>query len=246
MPDRVRWPPVLITKERSIELVSTGPFLAGTAIVIIKYSKLQRIFNCLCLGSAEDTEPIYTNGRVYFNMTGEVCRKDTNEKYNLNVILTCDYSSSTANPVILMPYVSFCSPLDVRIDPESFAESFSHLRRTTNSASWWYSTRRDLHAIRWPDQWIRIRAPREIHKPATFSTWCRWANTITKFHLRIEHFWSTYANRHFTLSMKCVRRAAVFAWSTPKRKIWLRSRCDGGKLDILFTNNSLSGSKITD
>lgn len=59
----------------------------------------------LTLGSTNDTEPIYTNGRIYFNMTGDVCNTATNETYNLLVILACDYSSQTANPVVMMPYV---------------------------------------------------------------------------------------------------------------------------------------------
>lgn len=63
--------------------------------------------NNIVLGSADNTEPIYTNGRVYFNMTGDVCRTDTNEKYNLVVILVCDYSTHITYPVMLMPYVSF-------------------------------------------------------------------------------------------------------------------------------------------
>lgn len=53
----------------------------------------------------EEAEPIYTNGRVYFNFTGDICNKSTNESYTLLILTMCDYSSHTQNPIILMPYV---------------------------------------------------------------------------------------------------------------------------------------------
>lgn len=57
-------------------------------------------------GTEHEIEPIYTNGRIYFNYTGDICNKKTNETFNLIIILTCDYSSHIRNPIILMPYVS--------------------------------------------------------------------------------------------------------------------------------------------
>lgn len=52
-------------------------------------------------------EPVYTEGRTYFNLTGGVCNKKTNESYSLMIILICDYSSHVAQPMVLMPYVSY-------------------------------------------------------------------------------------------------------------------------------------------
>lgn len=57
-------------------------------------------------GTEHEIEPIYTNGRIYFNYTGDICKKKTNETSNLIIILTCDYSSHIQNPITLMPYVS--------------------------------------------------------------------------------------------------------------------------------------------
>lgn len=59
----------------------------------------------LFLGTSLDTEPILTNGRIYFNFTGDICNKKLNESYNLQIILMCDYSSHIAKPLTLMPYV---------------------------------------------------------------------------------------------------------------------------------------------
>ncbi|XP_031627910.1 cation-independent mannose-6-phosphate receptor isoform X2 [Contarinia nasturtii] len=58
----------------------------------------------LKFGTQLDAEPIYTNGRIYFNFTGDVCDKDTNETFSLLIITTCDYSSHISSPTILMPY----------------------------------------------------------------------------------------------------------------------------------------------
>lgn len=54
---------------------------------------------------SEEAEPIYTNGRVYFNFTGDLCNKATNQSYTLLILTMCDYSSHTRNPIIFMPYV---------------------------------------------------------------------------------------------------------------------------------------------
>lgn len=56
-------------------------------------------------GSEKDAQPVYTNGRTYFNFTGDVCNKNTSEPYNLLIITMCDYSSRVQNPIIFMPYV---------------------------------------------------------------------------------------------------------------------------------------------
>lgn len=94
----------------------------------------------------------------------------------------------------------------------------------TINANWWFFIRRDWCAIRWPDHWIRIHAPRETHKVVTFLIWCRWASTIIKYHFKmVQSFWSTCANRHCTDSTKCVRPAVVFAWLTQTKKIWQKS-----------------------
>lgn len=48
---------------------------------------------------------MYANGRVYFNFTGDLCNKATNQSYNLLILTMCDYSSHTQNPIVFMPYV---------------------------------------------------------------------------------------------------------------------------------------------
>lgn len=65
----------------------------------------------MCLsGSAAVVEPEYTSGRVQFNMTGDTCSTNAKLKYNLLVLLVCDYSSHIADPLTLMPYVGFFTP----------------------------------------------------------------------------------------------------------------------------------------
>lgn len=58
------------------------------------------------IGLANESEPILTNGRLYFNFTGDMCNKETKELYTLLILTTCDYSSHISAPIILMPYVS--------------------------------------------------------------------------------------------------------------------------------------------
>lgn len=62
--------------------------------------------NLITTGTEHDAEPIYTNGRVYFNFTGDICNQKTNESFTMLIITTCDYSSHIQDPVIFMPYVS--------------------------------------------------------------------------------------------------------------------------------------------
>lgn len=195
-------------------------------LIIMLHGKSMRIFDCSCLGSPSDTEPIFTNGRVYFNMSGDICPHDTKEKYTLLVILACDYSSHTAVPVVLMPYVSCCSANALK-NGECYGNLYRlSMNRRTISAHWQYSITRGRHVIHLPAHWIRIRAQLEIRKPITSSIWCRWVNTISKYQLMtIRTSWSTYANQRCTLSMKCVRQEAAFAWSTPMRKFWRKSEC---------------------
>lgn len=98
------------------------------------------------------------------------------------------------------------------------------IHRTTTNANWWYSTRRSWCVIHSTRDWMGIPAPRKIPKPATFSIWCHWASTTTKYHFKImQSSWSTCASRRCTDSMKCVHRAAVFAWLMPTRRIWPKS-----------------------
>lgn len=75
----------------------------------LSHSQQQLISNHLFyeLGTQIDAEPIYKNGRIYFNYTGDVCNRNTNESFTLLIITTCDYSSHIQNPIVLMPYVSF-------------------------------------------------------------------------------------------------------------------------------------------
>lgn len=68
---------------------------------------IRRNVQTFIIGSNLDAEPIYTNGRVYFNFTGGICNTKTNESYTLLIITTCDYSSHTQNPIVFMPYVIF-------------------------------------------------------------------------------------------------------------------------------------------
>lgn len=78
-----------------------------TFIIYLQQSAINKLERCLFdTGTEHEIEPIYTNGRIYFNYTGDICEKKTNETFNLIIILTCDYSSHIRNPITLMPYVS--------------------------------------------------------------------------------------------------------------------------------------------
>lgn len=87
----------------------------------------------------EEMEPIYVDGRVYFNFTGDLCNKATHQSYNLLILTMCDYSSHTQNPIVFMPYVivnnTFFHPLHacniecyLHFFPYAF---FSHAHFTT-------------------------------------------------------------------------------------------------------------------
>lgn len=58
-------------------------------------------FLIVSIGSDADKEPIYTNGRMYFNLTGDICNKETKEKFNLVILLLCDYSSEIQKPTTI-------------------------------------------------------------------------------------------------------------------------------------------------
>lgn len=78
-----------------------------TFIIYPQQSDINKLERCLFdTGTEHEIEPFYTNGRIYFNYTGDICKKKTNETFNLIIILTCDYSSHIRNPITLMPYVS--------------------------------------------------------------------------------------------------------------------------------------------
>lgn len=77
----------------------------------IDFIDIQRADNWIVLtkwksGTQLDAEPIYTNGLIYFNFTGDTCDKNTNEPFTLIIMTVCDYSSHIKEPLILMPYVS--------------------------------------------------------------------------------------------------------------------------------------------
>lgn len=93
---------VLNEKKTNINLVYWKTF-----IIYPQQSDLNKLERCLFdTGTGHEIEPFYTNGRIYFNYTGDICKKKTNETFNLIIILTCDYSSHIRNPITLMPYVS--------------------------------------------------------------------------------------------------------------------------------------------
>lgn len=57
--------------------------------------------------SSKNNQPIYTQGRVYMNYTGDSICKKSKQPYTLLIVMICDYSSHISNPITLMPYVSF-------------------------------------------------------------------------------------------------------------------------------------------
>lgn len=78
-----------------------------TGFLILKSGKSWFCFVFYLTFESDETkahEPIYTDGRLYFNLTGGVCNKS--QKYRLIVVLVCDYSSHVQEPLHLMPYVS--------------------------------------------------------------------------------------------------------------------------------------------
>lgn len=58
-------------------------------------------------GIAGGSDPILTDGRIHFNYTGDVCEKNPKTRYNIQIILICDYSTQIKEPITNNEYVSY-------------------------------------------------------------------------------------------------------------------------------------------
>lgn len=124
-------------------------------------------------------EPRYTDGRIYFNLTGGVCNQS--QKYRLVVVLICDYSSQVQELLQMMPYVSSINGLNSLFNWYNHMVffSFSINRRTTN-VNLLFCCVHQKHAIHYQRQSIQTLAKRKTQKQITFSIWCHWVHSIIR------------------------------------------------------------------
>ncbi|KAG4079051.1 hypothetical protein HA402_001706 [Bradysia odoriphaga] len=77
--------------------------------ILPKCNNLTHVAACFSKNGSEhvmgtQSEPTLTDGRIYFNYTGDKCETNPSKKYNLQIIFICDYSNPILEPITSNEY----------------------------------------------------------------------------------------------------------------------------------------------